>query len=245
MKEEYIEGNKEPKMSVKQNIFIAKRIMVDNIYRSAKLEGLSCTFAQTEEIIENVGCSTLKPSEVNDVINLKRAWEYVLSNYEQQVSLATFQDLHSIIGKGMDTLEWNEIGRFRTRLVGISGTKWLPEIPNTEQCHKELMDILSETNILKRCFTIFLWSCRKQLFLDGNKRVSTLVANLEMIKNGYGLLSVPEECLLPFRRLLIDYYESGDYSEIMQFMYDYCYFPDETCRPRKEFRYMENSAVRR
>lgn len=39
------------KMSQDENIFIAKRLLVDSIYKSANLEGIAVTFAQTIDIL--------------------------------------------------------------------------------------------------------------------------------------------------------------------------------------------------
>lgn len=41
-------------MSKEDNIFNAKRIMVDSIYKQANLEGIAVTFADTQSILNNV-----------------------------------------------------------------------------------------------------------------------------------------------------------------------------------------------
>ena len=41
-------------MTKEDNIFFAKRKLVDNIYKSANLEGIAVTFAETLEFINNV-----------------------------------------------------------------------------------------------------------------------------------------------------------------------------------------------
>lgn len=41
-------------MTKEDNIFFAKRKLVDNIYKSANLEGIAVTFADTLEFINNI-----------------------------------------------------------------------------------------------------------------------------------------------------------------------------------------------
>jgi len=61
--------NSKYKMSLEDNIFFAKRKFVDNVYRSAKLEGIAVTFAQTEDIFNNVNVANLRLDEIIAVLN--------------------------------------------------------------------------------------------------------------------------------------------------------------------------------
>lgn len=126
----------------------------------------------------------------------------------------------------MDTLKWNEIGVLRSDPVFISGTNCRPKIPNTEELYKELQEIKINPDCVDRSMNLFIWSCRTQMFKDGNKRVSTLIANMELIKNNCGILSIPENKDTDFKMLLVKYYESNDSKELKQFLYNYCYFPN-------------------
>ena len=47
-------------MTQRQNIEIAKRTLVDAIYKSANLEGIAVTYAQTIDILNNVNVASLK-----------------------------------------------------------------------------------------------------------------------------------------------------------------------------------------
>ena len=60
---------------------MAKRLMVDSIWKSANLEGLGTTFPKTELILENVPVKASR-EEVLFVVNMKRSWEFLLSNLE-------------------------------------------------------------------------------------------------------------------------------------------------------------------
>lgn len=63
---------------------------------------------------------------------------------------------------------------------------------------------------------------RSQMFLDGNKRTAMLAANHEMIINGCGIISIPIDSQIHFKKLLVDYYQSNNMEEIKQFVYDEC-----------------------
>ena len=67
-----------------------------------------------------------------------------------------------------------------------------------------------------------LYGMRKQLFWDGNKRTSTIVANKIMIQNGKGIIKVPDNKLEQFNTLLSDYYTTNNMDIIKQFIYENC-----------------------
>ena len=62
-------------MTAQENIFLAKRNVVENIYNSAKLEGLNITFPETYAIFEKARLSNVDISTVNTILNLKHAWQ--------------------------------------------------------------------------------------------------------------------------------------------------------------------------
>ena len=73
-------GYKETELSprVMLNLDFARANMKANIYDQAVLEGVATTFPQTEDIIENGIVSGVKPTDVQKILNLKHAWEFIL-----------------------------------------------------------------------------------------------------------------------------------------------------------------------
>ena len=64
---------------------------------------------------------------------------------------------------------------------------------------------------------------KMQLFNDGNKRTSMLIANHELIKLGRGLITISENNKVEFGTKLIAYYENEDKLEdLIQFIYEKC-----------------------
>lgn len=60
------------------------------------------------------------------------------------------------------------------------------------------------------------------MFVDGNKRVAQLIANKVLIENNIGIFQIPIEKLEEFKTLLIEFYESGNDVQIIDFMKEYC-----------------------
>lgn len=58
------------------------------------------------------------------------------------------------------------------------------------------------------------------MFLDGNKRVTDIVANKEMIKNGHGIISIPVERIAEYLGYLINYYETNDMTPLKEWLYE-------------------------
>ena len=61
-------------MSREDNIFFAKRKLVDNIYRSANLEGIAVTFADTYAFMNNVNTGKISVDDMLKLKGLKDAW---------------------------------------------------------------------------------------------------------------------------------------------------------------------------
>ena len=67
-----------------------------------------------------------------------------------------------------------------------------------------------------------LWVMRRQMFIDGNKRVAMLFANKIMIDNGCGIISISQNIQSVFFEKLIKFYETGNNSDLKQWIYDNC-----------------------
>lgn len=65
-------------INVVNNIAFAHANMKMNIYDQAVLEGVATSFPQTEEIIENGKVSGMTATDVQKILNLKHAWEFIL-----------------------------------------------------------------------------------------------------------------------------------------------------------------------
>ena len=206
-------------MTTEDNIFFAKRKLVDNIYKSANLEGIAVTFADTVAFINNVNTGNISVDDMLKLKGLKDCWEFILETINDDLTIEYIKKIHFEICKGQNI---NPLGDFREKGVGITGTSWRPKLPIECDYDTELKQILSIPNKLDRCISLFCWIQRSQMFLDGNKRVANLVANKEMIKYGQGIIAIPVEKIGQYFQLLIKYYETNDMNDLKKWIYDNC-----------------------
>ena len=201
------------------NIFFAKRKLIDNIYKSANLEGIAVTFADTYSFMNNVNTGNISIDDMLKLKGLKDAWEYVLNTIDEELTIDYIKKIHFQVCKGQNIFP---LGDFRDKGVGVTGTSWRPKLPIECNYEKELKDIMSISNDLDRCISLFCWIQRSQMFLDGNKRVANLVANKEMIRYGQGIIAVPVEKIGEYFVLLINYYETNDMTCIKEWIRNNC-----------------------
>jgi len=205
-------------MTIGQNIFLAKRNLVDNIYSNARLEGLNITFPQTKTILEGINVPELKIDEIQCILNLRDAWSYVINNIETEFNLEFISKVNEFVARN-ESIAW---GKLRNGKVEITGTTYIPDIPNEEQVNKDIEKILKIENTTERAIEYMLYGMRNQLFWDGNKRTSTICANKIMIQNGNGIIKIPDGKLQEFTTLLSEFYTTNDKEKIKQFIFDNC-----------------------
>ena len=207
-------------LTTEQNIFLAKKVLVNSIYNSAKLEGLNITFPETQTILNGVNIPNVKLDDITCILNLRDAWREVINNINEKLDLNYICKINSFVSRN-ESLEW---GVLRTGKVGISGTNYTPEIPTKTTVEQELSTILTIENITLRAIKYMLYGMRSQLFWDGNKRTSMIIANKIMIENGKGIITIKEENLLEFNQLLTDFYNTNNDEKIINFIYNNCIF---------------------
>lgn len=196
---------------------MAKRLLVDSIWKSANLEGLGTTFPKTEAILANAPTNT-KTEEVLFVINMKRAWQFLLDNLNYNNSIMLLREYDKIVGE----LLFHYAGEIRTIPVQIGGTSWEPELPHTGIIIDSLDEIEKIQDTELKALKYFCYIARTQMFIDGNKRVAQLMANKVLIEHDIGIFQIPIEKLEKFKELLIEFYESDDDKKIIDFMKIHC-----------------------
>lgn len=207
-------------LTKEQNIFLAKKVLVSNIYNSARLEGINTTYPDTKTILEGVNVPSLRLDEINCILNLRDAWNFALSNIDADITLDFICKVNSFVSRN-ESLEW---GVLRTGKVGINGVDYIPDIPEREDVIVNIENILKEENITSRSLNLMLYLMRSQLFWDGNKRTAMIVANKLLISNGCGIISIKEDDINEFNKLLTEYYNTSNKDKIISFIYNKCIF---------------------
>ncbi len=216
----YVQSELSPEVIV--NLDFARANMKANIYDQAILEGVATTFPQTEEIIENGTVNGMTADDVQKILNLKHAWEFILDNDVIQADSNYYLLCH--IAKLVNEGFFHEGGRIRGVPVTIGGTKYIPPLPIESQVIESINEILnSDKDHVDIAVELCMYCMRTQVFLDGNKRASVIFANHYMISHGLGLIVIPEKHVPEFKKKLVDYYESADIGDIREFLKKNCW----------------------
>lgn len=204
------------------NIAFARANMKMNIYDQAVLEGVATSFPQTEEIIDNGKISGVTATDVQKILNLKHAWEFIL---DRDV-IASRSDYYMLshIARVVNEGFFAEGGRIRGVPVTIGGSSYVPPLPKELDVKEKIREIIEESDeVINTAIKLCLYCMKTQIFLDGNKRASVIFANHYLISHGGGFLVIPEKEVPEFKRLLVKYYEGEDITVIADFMKKYCW----------------------
>lgn len=204
------------------NIAFARVNMKSNIYDQAVLEGVATSFPQTEEIIDNGKVSGMTATDVQKILNLKHAWEFILD--KDVIASKSDYYMLSYIARLINEGFFAEGGRIRGVPVTIGGSSYIPPIPNEIDIKDEITEIIDDdADAIDIAIKLCLYCMKTQIFLDGNKRASVIFANHYLISHGGGFLVIPEKEVPEFKNLLVKYYEGEDISIISDFMKKNCW----------------------
>ena len=221
-KDNYVEEGID--IDVATNIDLARRNLVDSIYKQAMLEGVATTYSDTETLVNGGKVKDMTAEDVQKVINLKHAWEFILSPgvIQYPSNYAIVSQINAIVEEGMSF----NAGRIRNVPVTIGGSTYIPPLPFEDQVREDIRNITESDELpLDRAIEVLLYVKKKQLFLDGNKRTAVIFANHILIKNAAGLIVIPAERVDEYKKLLIHYYETDEKVEIVKFLKEKCYRP--------------------
>ena len=204
------------------NIAFARVNMKTNIYDQAVLEGVATSFPQTEEIIDNGKVSGMTATDVQKILNLKHAWEFILD--KDVIASKSDYYMLSYIARLVNEGFFAEGGRIRGVPLTIGGSSYIPPIPNEIDIKDEITEIIDDdADAIDIAIKLCLYCMKTQIFLDGNKRASVIFANHYLISHGGGFLVIPEKEVPEFKNLLVKYYEGEDISIISDFMKKNCW----------------------
>ena len=211
----YSEDDVNPKVLI--NLEFARSNMKQIIYDQAVLEGVATTFPDTETIIENGKVNNVKAEDVQKILNLKHAWEFILD--KDVLKAPTNYYLSSYIAKLVNEGFYQDGGKIRGVPVTIGGSTYIPPMPIEIQVKEEIDNILKKDVDKKEiAIELLLYVMKTQIFNDGNKRTAVIFANHYMIANALGLVIIPYDSVPEFKKLLVLYYEDKDLVSIKKFL---------------------------
>ena len=204
------------------NMDFVRANMKSIIYDQAVLEGVSTTFPDTELIIENGKVNNVSAEDVQKILNLKHAWEFVLDKdvVQSPTNYYVCQYIARLVNEGF----YHEGGRIRGVPVKIGGSSYIPPLPVEFEVKEEIDRIVnSEASAIDIAIELALYVMKTQIFNDGNKRTAIIFANHYLVAHGAGLMVVPENIVPEFKQLLVKYYENIDVQAIKTFLKNECH----------------------
>ena len=166
--------------------------------------------------------SGMTATDVQKILNLKHAWEFILDR--DVVASRSDYYMLSHIARLVNEGFFAEGGRIRGVPVTIGGSSYVPPLPNESDVKDRILEIIEEEDdAVNIAIRLCLYCMKTQIFLDGNKRASVIFANHYLIAHGGGFLVIPEGEVPEFKKLLVKFYEGEDPSVIAGFMKERCW----------------------
>lgn len=208
-------------LTQEQSVFLAKKMIKENVYSGVKLEGINLTFPETQAILDGINVPSATIDDIQTILNMRDAWRYVLKTLDEPFTLDYACRVNSYVARN-ESLDW---GVLRYGEVGIGGTDYKPPIPerrNVEESIQRIMDW--DVSITEKAIHYFVWGSKQQLFWDGNKRTSLICANKILLQHGHGIMTIRDNNAVKFNELLTKYYEektgNTNYSNLVNFLYE-------------------------
>ncbi len=214
------------KNNISQNfelaLFLAKKMRDYYVYNTAGLEGNTMTYPEVQTLLEGITVGGHKLTEEQQILNQNESWLLLLSLLEKRkfsLEKEIFFRLHNKVAY-REALRW---GEFRDKQVRIGGTDYKPPLAEDLNFIFEegLGEIKKVRSVILRAVLIFLFLARNQFFFDGNKRLGRLMMNGVLLSGGYPILNILVKDKLRFNELMIDFYDSGDASEVLIFLLEF------------------------
>ena len=196
-------------------------------YYSGKIEGNTYTYVETEALLKDGITSEKRYEDAKMLKNLYNTFtselEYIHKFQNQEIiNEATLFRIHQSISTGLVSNE--ESGSLRTRAVRISGTLYTPP-KNQQEIKSKLNEILFQqeeyANPLERAVFLHCNLARLQPFIDGNKRTARMIESVVLMNAGIiPVYSAKDADILKYRKALIAFYETEDYSNYADYFLD-------------------------
>ena len=131
-----------------QSLFLAEKGQIKNIYCGMKMENRTVTLDQTQSILNGINVPNVQLDDIQAILNMRDAWKFLLNTISETVTFEYWCKLNDYIARN-EALEW---GKLRTGNVEISGTDYVPPIPEKEKVIAlnitENMSLLEKLTIL-------------------------------------------------------------------------------------------------
>lgn len=165
---------------------IHNRLLIDLSWNSSRLEGNTYSLLETERLLEVGAAAEGKDAgEAQMILNHKAAIELLLDGtVDIAFNRYTICNLHALLSDHL-LADQGACGKLRSKPVGVTGTLFHPL--GVPQMIEEYFDVLLEkagaiVDPFEQAFFVMVQLPYLQPFVDVNKRVSRLAANIPLIR---------------------------------------------------------------
>ena len=218
IKEKFV---KEPKITLENRYEAFSALFT---YNSTAIEGNTLTLQETTRLLfQNIVPSGKSLREINETINHKKAFDYIL-DYKEDITKEFILELHKLVVTNTLKPELNsQIGRYRNVQVFITGVLWFP--PKPAEVHQRMTSLLTwYTKNKKKLHPLILASYfhsefeKIHPFVDGNGRVGRLLMNFILHKNKYPMINIPNSIKYKYYETLEKAQTKNNLKPIVKFM---------------------------
>jgi len=164
-------------------------------YDTNRIEGSTLTLRETAELLEKGITPNARPlSDVKETEAHRNAF-YEMLDYKKDLSLDMILYFHKIL---FESTKKDIAGIVRSHQVAISGSRFMPSFP--AEIYPLLMEFFkwyhknkNTVDPIELAAHIHLKLVTIHPFADGNGRISRLMMNFSLHKNGYPMLNIPYE----------------------------------------------------
>ncbi len=204
---------------------ILNRLLIDLSWASSRLEGNTYSILDTHVLLEQGKAAEGKSAEETQmIVNHKDAIEFLVdAASEIGFNRHTILNLHSILANNL--LDPQATGRLRQGIIGIGMSVYVPlQIPQViEECFNEILSKAEAiSDPFEQSFFVTVQLPYLQPFLDVNKRVSRLAANIPFIKRNLSPLSFIEVPQAMYVDAMLSVYELNK-TELARDMFVWAY----------------------
>lgn len=197
-------------------IEILHQLLIDLSWASSKLEGNTYSRLDTQNLIDFQQYADGKDLiEAQMILNHKQAIIFLINNIQHvDFDKYTILNLHGLLSNSL-LVDPNDSGKLRHKIVNIGKSVYKPmHVPQViSECFELILDKAKLiTDPFEQLFFIMVHLPYLQAFVDVNKRVSRLAANIPLLKNNLcplTFIGLPEQAYIDAN---LGVYELQDYS---------------------------------
>ncbi len=194
-------------------------------YNTNAIEGSTLTLQETSLILfENITPKGKSLREINEVLNHKKAFDYIL-DWKKDIDKKLICKIQGIIVENTlkDELK-NQIGRYRDIQVYIRGAEFVPPKPNNSK--RDMARLLRWYNLHKNkthplIVAAYFHAAFESIhpFVDGNGRTGRLLLNFILHKKGFPMINILNKDKLYYYNCL-DNARNGNIRKFVKFLFD-------------------------